>query len=99
MMGNIFASAAFVLAWIGPEYEDSAVIFTSLGSSRVANSWVRLPRQLDGALYPLSRREYWKRVWIIQKIVLAQDVVIACGEELLLLKSLTSHPSKEEVYH
>jgi len=31
-------------------------------------------------LCPLSERRYWRRVWIIQELVLAKAVVICCGD-------------------
>ncbi|CZR67070.1 uncharacterized protein PAC_16969 [Phialocephala subalpina] len=31
----------------------------------------------------LWRRDYWRRTWILQEIVLARDVLIMCGEECI----------------
>lgn len=45
------------------------------------NGWKSLKR--------LCSREYWKRVWIIQEIVLAQNVVFRCGKMQLNWQSLS----------
>jgi hypothetical protein len=31
-------------------------------------------------LRPLSERRYWRRVWIVQELVLAKTVVVCCGD-------------------
>jgi hypothetical protein len=33
------------------------------------------------AVYQLCTRDYWKRLWIIQEVVLAPQIQIYCGEE------------------
>jgi hypothetical protein len=33
------------------------------------------------AILALFSRQYWRRIWIIQEIVLAKDIIVFCGQE------------------
>lgn len=39
-------------------------------------------RQLDQAFEALFKRDYWKRLWIVQEIMLADNLIILCGDQV-----------------
>ena len=38
--------------------------------------------QLDRAFEALFKRDYWKRLWIIQEVMLAENLIILCGDQV-----------------
>ena len=50
------------------------------------------------ALYVLSERSYFKRLWIIQEILLGQSVVVFCGESSILFQDLLDFESDLSSY-
>lgn len=38
--------------------------------------------QLDQAFEALFKRDYWKRLWIIQEVMLAENLIILCGDQV-----------------
>lgn len=88
MMGSIFASAASVAVWLGPEKDDSTeaigLLFelASHGSSSTKLGDISssaTTRRALLAVVPLFEREYWRRLWVIQEIFNAQDITVYCG--------------------
>lgn len=71
-MGEIYSGATFVLSWLGPHDETSVVACKVLQKAQEGlypqdRSW-RVPR--DGNCSSLFERTYWRRLWIIQELVL-----------------------------
>jgi hypothetical protein len=56
-------------------YTDLAVSKAQYWLSNINNLW---------------RRDYWRRTWIFQEIVLARDILIMCGEECIPWQDLTA---------
>ena len=94
-MADIFNKAKHVLICLGGYDDDGEYALQSLrshvipGKSSEVLNWrnpgrphpvgIDLPRcALSFAV--LTRRPYWKRVWIIQEIFLARDARVFCGE-------------------
>ena len=119
MMGRIFASAKYVIAWLGPGYDNSELAMRLLrdypdGHSKSARSdpqtcesnhqTLRFPFQIQygqdqaervllgtemlAALRSLCQRDYWSRTWVIQEVLLAQDVMLCCGDTYAPLQNL-----------
>ncbi|QDS68431.1 hypothetical protein FKW77_010798 [Venturia effusa] len=89
MMGEIFAGAAFVMAWLGPPSDDSDLAFDSILSLRTTKDYVYpFDTPEKQAVESLRDCKYWQRIWIIQEFVLAPDVVLACGTRHVLLREL-----------
>ncbi|KAF8846852.1 HET-domain-containing protein, partial [Acephala macrosclerotiorum] len=89
LMSTLYSQAHSVIAWLGPEADDSwmaMIYFQRIGRkttgdilSILASSglWQDTPRHV--AISAVLERGYWKRLWIIQEIVLAPQVVFLCG--------------------
>ncbi|PQE03876.1 hypothetical protein CJF30_00006585 [Rutstroemia sp. NJR-2017a BBW] len=88
-MRQIYAQAVLVTVWLGPERDDSDIAFQMIRtiSHQGENSkeWLKdslMTRKHSlewRALYHMLHRPWWRRIWIIQEIVAAQDVVLFCG--------------------
>lgn len=91
----MYSEASIVIAWIGGEYEDSKEAFSLMCEFLAASkkgedalqiffSSLELPERQEEpsrmALLRLLDRPWFKRIWIIQEIVLAKDILVSCGE-------------------
>ncbi|KAK7209973.1 hypothetical protein V2G26_017151 [Clonostachys chloroleuca] len=87
MMRDIFQKATLVVAWLGPDYNDSSVAMEDyrgqLRSLRNSDyEWEDDQRYFDLQLNfrRFLSRPYWSRVWIIQELCVAQRILLACGK-------------------
>jgi hypothetical protein len=80
-MADIYSQARLVIAWLGPEAETSqaALQFLAYCYHRPRNRRELTENPGWDALEDLYQRDYWKRVWIVQEICLAREVIIVCG--------------------
>ncbi|KAM5344634.1 hypothetical protein ACJ41O_013169 [Fusarium nematophilum] len=88
-MGETFANAPTVIAWLG-EAKDGSETAMDLMSSRenlMQNVDLRPGLHPDSperkALIALCHRTYWRRVWIIQELFLAQQFIVRCGTKAI----------------
>lgn len=78
MMGRIFTTAGCVISWLGEEADNSRCVMRAIrATTRTRYSSDEVKQAMD----VFALRPYWRRMWIIQEFVLAQDVVILCGDE------------------
>lgn len=92
-MGCIYADAAFVVAWIGNMGFGSsqAIQFLKAGPevwTLLYTRKLRSARTMSSRLASLTNRSYWRRVWVIQEILLASRVVVVCGKDTFDLAQL-----------
>ncbi|KAK5101489.1 hypothetical protein LTR70_000782 [Exophiala xenobiotica] len=97
LMGRIYRNASKVIAWLGPEAENSAQAIKPIrlivkevpqivSQHDIAN-WLRHYPGIFGrpdiwkAIRSLFDRDFWKRTWIIQELVLNDNVTLLCGSE------------------
>jgi hypothetical protein len=83
LMGQIYSGAMSVAIWIGPEYEDSALalqLLQKVAENSVSPQRIRSTCNLDSlALLNLFKRDYWKRLWVVQEVLLANNKMVYCG--------------------
>jgi hypothetical protein len=90
-MEQIYSRASRVLAWLGRQrtrdnnFIDFGVRLNAMSVSELpdqeaipANLWTSSAFKRD-ALVAFCQRKYWTRLWIIQEIVLASDLLIQYG--------------------
>ncbi|KAE8378080.1 heterokaryon incompatibility protein-domain-containing protein [Aspergillus bertholletiae] len=85
MMPEIFRLATHVYAWIGEEQDDSPKVIEAL--SRIAKQGVPSLQQIVpigsstfwNNLGKLLQRKWFRRIWVVQEIVLARDIIVVCG--------------------
>ncbi|KAF5597543.1 het-domain-containing protein [Fusarium pseudoanthophilum] len=114
LMRQIYTSAAKVYVWLGQEEENSdvAMRFVAAQASKPLRPrgsgynpiW---SRQEGKALHTLCDRRYWRRMWIIQELLHANDITVWCGSlsftwddiEKLYLKLKTIEESNWFAHH
>ncbi|KAK8249303.1 heterokaryon incompatibility protein-domain-containing protein [Phyllosticta capitalensis] len=70
-MGKIFANAEQVLAWLGMSEQEGLNLKACLEGT--IDPSYRLVR-------PILTNEYWSRVWIVQEVLVAKDVLVVVGD-------------------
>ncbi|KAK0716116.1 heterokaryon incompatibility protein-domain-containing protein [Lasiosphaeris hirsuta] len=103
MMKRIYSQATTVLVWLGKADNKTDKVFDSMSSlnlshddetrqewdSRRDEGW--LDSQLTTVFSEnILSRPYWGRLWIIQELMLAQDILLMCGDRALPWRYLTS---------
>ncbi|OGM44113.1 hypothetical protein ABOM_007286 [Aspergillus bombycis] len=88
MMPDIFRSATRVYAWIGEEEDESLAVLRTLEQidhavpSRGGDEVIpRLGSTFWDDLGKLLERKWFRRIWVVQEIVLARDIIVMCGNQ------------------
>ncbi|KAH7258717.1 hypothetical protein B0J15DRAFT_396321 [Fusarium solani] len=94
LMTNIFQSAARVYIWLGEEEDESDIAIQFLESiTPIASAEMdgQNPKHLPTIDFPkvedptwsiltkLLERKWFRRVWVAQELVLAQEAIVVCG--------------------
>jgi hypothetical protein len=81
MMQAIYSKARKVVTWLGLEAVDDAYAMQAItnGEDRMSIWWEDNARAMR-AVVAFFAKPYWSRLWIIQEILLAQDLELWCGE-------------------
>lgn len=89
-MRQIFSNADFTIAWLGIESDCSVEVMQAISDyepdmTPVPLSFGKppLPRHLGNMLNIFGGLTYWSRLWIVQEIILANDILVVWGNELL----------------
>ena len=97
-MARIFRHADQVIAWLGTPSRDQFTDVRALAQTkgRQPASWTAA--QWAGFKY-LSHHRYWKRIWIVQEVLLASSMVVWCGQFTFPLglfgSAVQAHESRE----
>ncbi|KAH8654518.1 heterokaryon incompatibility protein-domain-containing protein [Tricladium varicosporioides] len=88
IMGDIFSGAAHVLVWLGPGNDFSDFAMDCIVHANIhANAQNCFPENFQqsrpDAVRDLLNKNYWTRVWIIQELILAQEIIVLCGIRLI----------------
>ncbi|KAI1137507.1 HET-domain-containing protein [Hypoxylon sp. FL0543] len=85
MMKRIFSTASSVIVWLG---DAEGSVYASLEMILKCN-WSRgkknifsYPERSLRALAALFSRPWWKRIWIIQEVVAAREIVVLLGDTI-----------------
>jgi len=95
IMGGIYSGANRTVVWLGPRDEDSDSAFVICAQvsneaqfpvpnpkSSEVTSTASLHAEIDknyGSVLNLLKRPWWRRVWVVQEVVLAKKALIVCG--------------------
>jgi hypothetical protein len=71
--------AAIVAIWLGQAENDSDLAMDVLINIQSRKPWSTNQHQ---AVLTLWDKPYWRRVWIVQEVLLAVDIVILCGQQI-----------------
>jgi Heterokaryon incompatibility protein (HET) len=85
LKSRIYSQASLVVVWPGPEDKNSSIGMKFL--NRWRNGSRRPSEDQDDAIEALCSRAYWARLWIVQEIILAKDLLIlSCEDECKWIK-------------
>jgi hypothetical protein len=95
-MKTIYQNATLVLSFLGEESNQSNIAMEFLlqfgeadnSLSWLRENWSKNSQAQVNALQALLCRDYWRRVWIMQEIVLSRNVYICCGKYIISWSSL-----------
>ncbi|KAJ4202729.1 hypothetical protein NW759_015293 [Fusarium solani] len=86
MMKQIYVNASEVYIWLGLENDNSDLAMDFIATKGTRGLRRRgpgfhaiWPRHVGKALSDLCERAYWRRMWIIQEIVHADNITVWCG--------------------
>lgn len=92
MMGKIYKGAQNVIVWIGVTRDNSDIAMEKLaddGFLEIMSS--EGPDMVEKeAIIALCNRSYWRRVWIVQELFLAQSYVLWCGSKSMSEEKLAT---------
>jgi hypothetical protein len=89
-MREIYSEASNVVTWLGPGSRETDRIFSFIDrhhkvcandSGKVGSCDFLFDRGLADAVQYLEGRPYWKRIWVIQEIVVATNLDLMCGDQ------------------
>jgi hypothetical protein len=104
-MKDIYRDASKVIAWLGPEADDSALCIArlrSLGQNGLKENLEGIMDVLKDYKHPheltrlkiaydhFCQRPYWQRLWILQEFALGKDVQLLCGPSTISYEELLS---------
>lgn len=79
-MGRVYESASKVLLWLGASTPESRTAFRLMEpQDDIADDSLAMAGM--DAFFMLLARPWFRRVWVIQEVVIASDVVVACGDD------------------
>ncbi|KAF2996338.1 hypothetical protein E8E14_004187 [Neopestalotiopsis sp. 37M] len=104
LMTSIYKKAESVAVWLGPEADNSPSAFRflkelsesdSISPGERSRSWT-ISREDEKNLAAVARlfsRSYWKRLWVVQEVFNAADIVVYCGSDKISWRVLSEASS------
>lgn len=95
MMGRIYASAKDVLACVGPHANGSELLrgrHLQLEQQDFDNA---TKKAVGRVLRAFWKRDYWRRLWIVQELELAKQIKILCGPDILGFRDFSLLPWRD----
>jgi ankyrin repeat protein len=91
LMGDIYATAERVIAWLGPAHDSSDQAIEDIQTA--SPKWTTrksFPKKwvspASTGIRSICVRRYWKRLWIFQELLLARQAVLMCGSRRIPLQ-------------
>jgi hypothetical protein len=81
-MGKIYEAAQSIYLWLGRSADGSESCFDYMNQDRKPPSQCTPIDPLEQAITALLSRPYWERAWIRQEFLLAQNIIIYCGDRI-----------------
>jgi hypothetical protein len=89
-MGLVYSEASKVIIWLGLPAANSNAAFEFIADSNAASLDIQAgayeisnPFHTTNlnAFFALCERGYWSRLWVVQEIVLARELMVRCGPD------------------
>ncbi|KAI9644909.1 hypothetical protein NHQ30_006943 [Ciborinia camelliae] len=82
LMAKIYAKASSVLLWLGIEADGSDKAIEAIKSGSIS-----LCREQVKSIF---RRDYWSRLWILQEVFMANNILVLCGSKSIFWRDLVA---------
>ena len=83
LMCRVYSKATKVIAWLGPGSPETMFALRELSRLPTsAHAWPEDGRE-DKHLIEFCTKAYWGRAWVTQEFVLAKELEIWCGTEVM----------------
>lgn len=102
MMSDIYTAADLVVVWLGLAADDSNTAVDFIANPKAnwnREGWdlispigqaIRMNNTIEKAVVALLERRYWRRMWIVQELCLAREILVLCGTRALAWHHLSS---------
>ncbi|KAK3343398.1 heterokaryon incompatibility protein-domain-containing protein, partial [Lasiosphaeria hispida] len=82
LMDSMYGDAEEVVVWLGDESHDSDAAMDLI---KQWSRWLDLSGKIDAcsAITNLLCRPYWERVWVVQEVACAKEVIVMCGRKVI----------------
>lgn len=85
-MQKIYSQATRVVAWVGTEEWNGVEAFNVIRQQTLQDTW-KSTGSIDLSaltiIHYFFSNPYWDRLWIVQEIALASDIIVMCGHDSL----------------
>ncbi|KAI0128832.1 heterokaryon incompatibility protein-domain-containing protein [Xylariales sp. AK1849] len=93
MMGDIYRNAEKVFIWLGEEDNDSNLameLLSSVSQNKLQELFddTQTKSQAWEAVRKLFERLYWRRVWVLQEVLLSRSAYVLCGDAICSWESV-----------
>ncbi|RDH29009.1 TPR-like protein [Aspergillus welwitschiae] len=88
MMRDIYAGATLTVVWLGQGFDSSDLAIRYIANPGLPAKGTT--SSLEKALQSLLEQPYWSRIWIVQELMLAKDVIFYCGTNSFTWHQLAS---------
>lgn len=82
MKGDICRQASQTISWLGPETLETGPAFEYVRQLSRSNPQVPETQKERLVISDLCVRTYFKRVWIVQEIILSKKLHLVCGDSI-----------------
>jgi hypothetical protein len=79
IMSRIYLNAKTVFAYIGPEPPEDILNTHAFTSNSLHRLLDECKINMVLTLLDIAQREYWSRLWIVQELRCARQVIVWCG--------------------
>ncbi|KAI1769813.1 heterokaryon incompatibility protein-domain-containing protein, partial [Hypoxylon cercidicola] len=99
LMGLIFSEARITIVWLGPAEDESDFAMESLETDLHALNEEDvalfdqngLRHNMNRTIESLLSRDYFSRMWVVQEVLLARDILILCGSKCRIWHDLSRY--------
>ncbi|KAI1875788.1 uncharacterized protein JN550_002074 [Neoarthrinium moseri] len=81
-MAMIYAQAARVLVWLGEQQNDSEIALQAIHQA-ADEQFGDIGPTFQDAIRMLLKRPWFKRIWVLQEVAAAQNVLVMCGSSTI----------------
>ncbi|KAK1240067.1 hypothetical protein MKX08_007509 [Trichoderma sp. CBMAI-0020] len=79
-MAEIYCKANRVIVWLGESTDDSDQVLKSIRTAADEEVTRSSENKVDGqAILTMLKRPWFRRIWVLQEIAAAQNIIIMCG--------------------